>query len=59
MPPERPVGFQLCGELEAALEIGGVEIEDREKILARLCHQCHQALHHDGLSTTEDTEGRR
>ena len=31
---QRPLGLELRAELEAALEIGGVEVEDREKVLA-------------------------
>ena len=34
LAPERPVGLQLRGEIEAALEVGRIEVEDRQEILA-------------------------
>ena len=33
LQPERTIGFQTCCNFETPLEVGGVEIEHREKIL--------------------------
>ena len=42
MPPERAVGLHLRGELQAALEIGGVEVEDREEVFSCACRARHK-----------------
>ena len=46
---ERPVGLHLRGELEAALELGRLEIEDRQEVLARVRGEARRAwLHGSG-----------
>src|SRR5260370_35566309 len=42
MPAERPVGLHLRGELQAVLELGGVEVEDRQKVFSRLGRWGHR-----------------
>ena len=35
VPSQRTIRFQLRGELQAALEVGRIEVEHRQKIFAR------------------------
>src|SRR5204862_1761213 len=44
MAAERAIGFRFGGEREAALEVGGLEVEDGQEILARERRRGHCTL---------------